>query len=264
MTFQSAIRWGDNDRYFGPFTYARATKAGSDYRPLAVVLCSGDGDDYPGCNLRLSGFGHTLIIALPAIIKPWSRFVTMAQSIHGGYHDQFAREYGFSLSDGFLQVFLGPQTHDSWTTKNWCAHLPWTQWRHVRRSVYDQDGAHFYTVPEKTRWSDYADKIDACPVRTFTFTDYDDELLTAKTRIEEREWRFGEGWFKWLSIFRRPRIRRSLDIQFSGETGERKGGWKGGVTGHSIEMLPGELHESAFRRYCAQHNMTLIAEALSS
>ena len=256
-----AIRWSDNDRYFGPFTYARATKAGADYRPLAIVLGSGDGDDYPGCSLRLSGSAHTLIIALPAIIKPWVHFVPTK---NGGYEDTHAREYGFSLSDGFLQVFLGPQTHDSLTTKNWCTHLPWTQWRHVRHSYYGMEGELFYTVPRKARWSEYADKADACPTRTFTFTDYDSERLTAKTCIEEREWRFGEGWFKWLSIFRRPRIRRSLDIQFSGETGERKGGWKGGVTGHSIEMLPGELHASAFRRYCAQHNMTLIAEALSS
>lgn len=36
----------------------------------------------------------------------------------------------------------------------------------------------------------------------------------------------------------------------------RKGSWKGGTIGHSIEMPPGELHADAFRRYCAEHNMT--------
>ena len=46
------------------------------------------------------------------------------------------------------------------------------------------------------------------------------------------------------------KIRRSLDLEFSGETGPEKGSWKGGTVGTGIEMLPGELHEAAFRRYC--------------
>jgi hypothetical protein len=86
-------------------------------------------------------------------------------------------------------------------------------------------------------------------------------VLSAKTRIEEREWRYGRGWFKWLSWFRQPKVWRALDIDFSGETGEEKGSWKGGTMGTSIGMLPGELHESAFRRYCAEHNMTFIGSA---
>lgn len=56
-------------------------------------------------------------------------------------------------------------------------------------------------------------------------------------------------------------LRRSLDIRFSGETGHRKGSWKGGTVGHSINMLPGELHEAAFHRYCTEHEMTFIGEA---
>jgi len=90
------------------------------------------------------------------------------------------------------------------------------------------------------------------------FRDFDGEELTATTHISEHEWHFGEGQFKWLSLFRRPKISRSLDISFSGETGRRKGSWKGGTTGHSIEMLPGELHYAAFQRYCAEHQMTFI------
>lgn len=75
------------------------------------------------------------------------------------------------------------------------------------------------------------------------------------------EWRFGVGWFAWLSLFRKPKISRDLEIAFSGETGKRKGSWKGGTIGHSTEMRSGELHESAFRRYCAENNMTFIGHA---
>ena len=132
-------------------------------------------------------------------------------------------------------------------------------------SLYDLKGRHFWTDPSAAgrllgmdRFDQYRAAKDECPSVTFSFADFDGENLTATTQIEDREWRFGEGWFKWLSWFRQPKIRRSLDINFSSGTGPRKGSWKGGTTGHGIDLLPGELHESAFRRYCAAHDMTFL------
>jgi hypothetical protein len=78
--------------------------------------------------------------------------------------------------------------------------------------------------------------------------------------IQEREWLRGVKAFRWLSRFFYPKIRRSLNLEFHKEVGPRKGSWKGGTIGHSIEMLPGELHEAAFRRYCEKNNMTFIRE----
>jgi hypothetical protein len=269
------IRWiGEDDHYFGPLTYCR-----DKYRNFALVLGSGDGDEHPGCRLRISGFGHTLIIALPAVIQPWRQKIavpewnlngTAARLGRDWYFDSHEREYGFSYSTdsagvgggGFLQVFLGRQTHDSSNTQSWSCFTPWNNWRHVRHSYYDLCGKLFWDEPQHKSWAplgtaewrerydEEQGKRDACPTKTFSFTDFDGEQLTAKTRIEEREWRLGTGWFKWLERFRKPIAHRSLDIQFSGEVGRRKGSWKGGTVGHSIEMLPGEFHESAFRRYC--------------
>jgi hypothetical protein len=48
--------------------------------------------------------------------------------------------------------------------------------------------------------------------------------------------------------------RRSLSISFKAEVGPEKGSWKGGMMGHSIEMLAGESQEQAFRRYCEQEH----------
>jgi hypothetical protein len=278
----SHLRWGDNDRRFGPFLYSRD---GRGYRPLALMLSSGDDEDRV-CQLRLSAFGHTFIAALPPIVRPWRRKVypnerhpgswdaaTIERLGRDWYWDTHRREYGVSYNDGFLQVHFGRQTHDSSTTQDWCTHLPWTQWRHVRRSFYGLEGEHYATEPDvgrrwprddgewSKRWERTKAMEDGCPSVTFAFADYDGDALTARTRIEEREWRFGQGWFKWLSVFRKPRISRDLDIRFSGETGKRKGSWKGGTTGHSIEMLPGELHEAAFRRYCEKHDMAFVGEA---
>lgn len=128
----------------------------------------------------------------------------------------------------------------------------------MRHSFYGLDGQHFWTSSEGTNWAALGDDRwraerdveDACPSRTFRFIDFDGEEIECKTRIEEREWHKGTGWFKWLRFITKPKIHRSLDLDFSKEVGRRKGSWKGGTTGHSIEMLPGELHEAAFRRYC--------------
>jgi len=270
----SPIRWGDNDRYFGPFTFAANSK---HHRTLALELSSGDGEDYPRCNLRLSLIWFTLILALPPIIRPhvqkiqasWDAETTAR--LGRDYYVRFTeRTYGFSYYDRHLCVYYGRQGHDSRFEQRWGTFLPWTQWRFVRHSLYGLNGEHFLTEPTRppgqklgdfsdfSHYEEWRQAIDACPSATFAFLDYDGEALTARCMLEEREWHFGEGWFKWLSFFRRPMIRRSLDIQFSGETGRRKGSWKGGALGHGIDVLPGEGHEAAFRRYCAEHEMTFV------
>ena len=111
MNFAQRIRWSDNDRYWGPFTYAR--ERGTE-RGITIMLGSGDGDDYPGCRLRLGGFGHTLIIALPQILKPWREWVEIrteptrgkmiAEGRNPGYWDMHAREFGFSFFEGAIHV----------------------------------------------------------------------------------------------------------------------------------------------------------------
>jgi hypothetical protein len=262
-----AARWSDNDRYFGPFTWA----SDGSWKHYAVVLCSaGDGDSHGDqCTLRFTFRHTTLIVALPHIIKPWREKVypnwdvaTVERLGRDWYWNIDQREYGVSLSDGHLTVYYGRRggsCMDSRIQQQWGCFLPWTRWRHVRHSLYGLAGEHFWTDPQTGKstelgalgpWEAYRAAKDACPTVAFNYADFDGEELVATTQIEEREWRFGTGWFKWLSWFRRPRVRRSLNIEFSKETGPEKGSWKGGVCGTGIEMLQGELHEAAFRRYC--------------
>lgn len=268
-SFRLRRRWSDNDVYFGPLTFSRNTH----YRPTAMLLCSGD-DEYPGASFRLSVAPFTVIIALPSWLVPaektrvypqWDE-ATIKRLGRNWYWDVKRREYGFTLNEGHLGVSFGRQTNDSSTEQRWGCFLPWTQWRHVRHSLYGLDGSHFAEIPQGWRisdgsWEQRQRIVDGCPTVRFSFKDFDGEALTATTRIEEREWRFGTGWFKWLSAFRKPKISRSLDITFSGETGKRKGSWKGGTIGHSIEMRPGELHASAFARYCREHDMQFLGAA---
>ncbi len=247
-------RWGDNDRHFGPFTFAFRER----WRPLAAVLCSGssDPDDGGACHLRLQAFGATLICELPAIVKPWRHWVDTSRydwSTTGGYWDEHSRQYGFSLSEGHLHVKLGQQTGDSSTTKDWGCFLPWTQWRQIAHRIYDAYGRLAGEVA-MSPWDERSALIEAVPKLDFQIADHDGEVIRASAYIEEREWRLGTGWFKWLGYLWPRKCLRSLDIQFSKEVGRDKGSWKGGMLGHGIEMLPGETAERAFRRYCEQEH----------
>lgn len=239
-----AARWGDNDRYFGPFTWSY-----SNSFPHWAIALKSRGEENKLCTLRISLKKATLIVVLPHIVRPYRE----KKSYSGRDYWQIdPRQYGVSLSDGHLTVYYGRVTHDSSTDQNKGWFLPWTQWRHVRRSLYGLQGELFETVPERAPYDAWSTLEQACPTARFSFEDHDGKVIVATTRIEEREWRFGAGWFKWLSWFRRPKIVRSLNLEFSDEVGPEKGSWKGGMVGTSIDMLPGELHEAAFRRFCEQ------------
>jgi len=269
------VHWSDHDKRWGPFTYARERGAG---RSFGIILTSGrgDGDVWGnGCYLRMHLLGHTLIVGLPQIIQPareWREVTTeptrsqmIASGRAPGYWEVWARDFGFCFVDGALHYDYGRQTHSSETDKSGIWFLPWRLFRMVRHSFYDLEGKLFAHLPRMPSYRDCPHRWDverlikgACPTATFEFDDFDGERIKAVTKIEEREWRRGEGKFKWLSLFSRPKVSRSLDIDFSKETGRRKGSWKGGTVGHGIKMLPGELHEAAFRRYCGEHDMTFV------
>lgn len=161
-----AIRWGDNDRYLGPVTFNWHDR----YRPLALILKSwGSGDDDEGpASLRISLVWFSVILRLPPILYPRRTKIypaswdanTIARLGRNWYWNVEVREYGFSYSDGFLLIHYGISPCDSSRDQTWGKHLPWTQWRHVRRSLYDSRGHHFYTQPRNPgRWD--SDKSEA-------------------------------------------------------------------------------------------------------
>lgn len=264
---KSMNRMTDNDKSWGPFTVARWRKV------FAFSLESGDDED-PEAFARVIAFGWALRCQLPRwLVRPYKekkiakyRDAETIARLGNTYEEIHSREFGFSLSDmgngyDFFQIHYGRQTHDSSTDKTWSKRLPWKQWDCVRWSVYNPDGSHFATEPRRKKGEKGSDAFfafcrrkDECPTVSFLFADYDGQEITATCRTEEREWHRGEGWFKWLKWFYRPKIRRSLDLHFSAEVGPEKGSWKGGTLGHGIEMLAGETPEDAFKRYCGMEH----------
>lgn len=254
-------RWSDNDRYFGPFTFSWAGSKG--YRPLAVILKSwggGDDDDGPA-SLRFSLVWITLIIWFPPILHPQRSKVypknwdaaTVARLGRNWYWDVKVREYGFSYSDGFVQIHYGISPGDSSLDQTWCKHLPWTQWRQIAHRLYNADGSLAGDVAD-IPWDDRSAVIDNVKRKHFAIIDYDGDHIDVETYVQERERRLGTGWFRWLGYIVPKNLSRSLDISFKSEVGPEKGSWKGGTLGHGIDMLPGETQEQAMHRYCDQEH----------
>lgn len=241
---------------------------------FSVVLCSGD-DNYPGCSLRFTGFGRWLSIRLPRIIKPYCWKVkasswdeaTIARMGRDWYWGVDAREFGIGVHCGnHFNIYYGRCSDDSRHDKRWSCFLPWTHWEHVRKSGYGEQGEWLFDEP-KGKFLDTYDECKALEAAQyaarFQFSDYDGEVIVATCRIEEREWHKGSRWFRWLRYFTKPQINRSLKLDFSAEVGRGKGSWKGGTVGHSIEMLPGELHEAAFIRYCTEQKLKFLGPVVA-
>lgn len=262
-------RWSDNDRYFGPFTLAKD----KSYRPWGVMLQSADDDgSLPSIRLHLGAV--TLISRLPGwLIRPrrvkvkaqyWSEH-DIARMGRDWYWQVDEREFGFTFLGDGLHYRYGAQTNEWPGCKSGVIFYPWHEWRTVRETLFDAEGKVFADLPLLARgadnWEERHRLQDSCPTVRFSFLDYDGEQIDAITRIEEREQNWGVDRWKWLSVFRRSRVWRTLDIQFTSEVGKRKGSWKGGTVGHSIEMLPGEDHDAAFRRYCEEQGLAFVARA---
>lgn len=257
-------RWSDNQTQRWRFVFCKG-----DWKKYSFVLDTGDEeeDGKSIATIRLALSSYTIIFILPSWLSPpaYKEKVTPivpwdAETIErlgrDYYYQTHSRKWGFSCSEGFLQIFYGTQNDGGWdvSSRSKSYNLPWKQWRHIRRSWHYLDG--------QLHHSEYGTGFIGEPSdlhkMVFAFNDYDGECITATTHIEEREWRRGEGYFKWLSFFYKPIIRRTLEISFSKEVGRRKGSWKGGTIGHSIDMLENELPYDAFLRYAEEHEFTNV------
>lgn len=236
-----------------------------------LTLMFNTGDEERGNTLSLSLLGFAATVYLPRIVPPHKRKVqarywdaaTIARMGRDWYIEETRREFGLYIFEGNHFVVKYGRQPDCWPgDRSWSCFLPWTSWRFIRTSYYGLAGEHLRTFSGVSR-GEFEFK-ETLPKARFQIRDYDGELITASTHIEEREWRFGDKWCSWLSWFRRPMIKRSLSINFDKEVGPEKGSWKGGTMGTSIEMLPGELHEQAFRRFCdKEHHSKYRAYAVS-
>jgi len=265
-------RWSDDNTWWGPFTYS------SDcYAKYAIILESGD-EEGGGCSLRFSFRQRSLIIELPNwVLRPYREQVkatywnaeTVERMGRDWYWDVHSRRVGFSYStdDHFLTVHWGHEDdmNNIHNSKSWF--MPWREYHMYRHVLQNLDGSVAHDVTSRGPGFDSLacaeDRGEMAPQITFAFADFDGEIIQATCHRECRRWHRGTGKFRWLRYFMKGQVRNSLEIQFSRETGKRKGSWKGGTIGHGIEMMDGEAVTDAFKRYCQENKMTYLGVANS-
>ena len=131
--------------------------------------------------------------------------------------------------------------HFNWGSRTKVLNLPWS-FEHYRHEVLSPNG----WVPFVGSWAD--DKPDGRITEThdYNYTLKSGEVQKRKATIyvERREWRWRcIPWSPWPAI-----KRKTIDIMFDGEVGEKTGSWKGGTVGCGWDMLPNETPLEALRR----------------
>lgn len=237
--FFRTFRWSDDQKVWWRFLYApSAHGTGFEIRNRGGEYYDENTDVrhfHYATYLHLHAFNRTLLIALPWIKVPTGHTFEVTWTVY----DAISAKYGDR------EIY--------WT-------VPWSNMRFHAQYFYDLDRKLIKTIPGGTSFSvrwDFQESA-ALPKRSYDLKDYDGEDVVATCYIEGRHWKRGIRWCKWMSWFCKDLHSTSLDIRFSKETGERKGSWKGGTIGHSIEMLPNETPDQAMARYCTENKMTYV------
>lgn len=125
--------------------------------------------------------------------------------------------------------------------------LPWAlTW--IRTSALRKDGTWEHEIKGSSK-DFYEDKwkdillIEKYPY-IYKLKGGETQERNATIKVQEREWR--PIWFKWTKLF--SYVRRSIDIEFDDEVGERTGSWKGGVIGCGYDMKKDETPYECLKR----------------
>lgn len=165
-----------------------------------------------------------------------------------------------------LSWFGRADIHLNWGRRSKILHMPWA-WEFHRRSLLAEDGRSWiHELASHSRGSTLG-RNTSIPIgyppaseRHFFLSDlphwqsempyryalrnFEIQERKATISVTEMEWRW--RWFTWLAF---PRmVRRSIDVKFSDEVGERAGSWKGGCVGCGYDMLPDETPQECLRR----------------
>lgn len=230
-------------------------------------------DDYR--NVLSIGFGHRYRKwLLPfSVIKPVLDYHYYKRDTSGkviepkqiSWSKYEEREYGISIvkEEGYFHLtwdycsnlmnnITGHKSKSIWL---W---FFWKQCNRTKQELLNLDGSLYKDITD-IKGTDTSDRYDiikayekAQPYYLFDILDYDKEKIQVVARLERNTYSYGNGKFtRWLmKFFKKPIVRTYLELEFLKEVGSRKGSWKGGTTGHAVEVLINENPIEAFKRYC--------------
>lgn len=142
---------------------------------------------------------------------PWSKVVPDEGQCSGP-------RYGFQFYEDLMWIRWGKDTGRFKTDPHKAIYMPWA-WKHRKHEILSAEETHPYT---------------------YTLRSGEVQHRTATIKHERRL------WTRWWLPFRR--VSNVIDVEFSDEVGERSGSWKGGCTGCSCIMKPGETPLQTLRR----------------
>jgi hypothetical protein len=173
-----------------------------------------------------------LLLFTIAFSFPWSKTVPDDGQCSGP-------TYGFSYREKQLWIYRGKSTSykGAWTV----IHMPW-DWKHFQSRWLNPDGS-VHHVASRGEYEAPAETRQEFPYR-YVMANGTVQDRIASIHGEDMEWR----WYYFMRL-PWPRMRkRSINIRFNDETGERTGSWNGGTIGCSWEWLRGETMEQSLRR----------------
>lgn len=195
---------------------------------LALKLCLFDGGRF-SLNLHLAWL--KLFISLPFLSR-WAHEPA-----------EIMESWGFSTVDGAV--------HLSWGNSYKILHMPWSDWAHVSHTVMRPDGsfvAYVGSWEEKQPHRPEGKEPDGRHTEThpyhYMLQSGEVQHVDATISVERREWRL--RCLRWTSLF--AKVRHSINVEFSGEVGERAGSWKGGTIGCGYDLRPNETPRECLRR----------------
>lgn len=125
--------------------------------------------------------------------------------------------YGFNFFDDLLFVRWG-KAHGRKDDPSKAFYMPWA-WKHREHKILSEPETHPYT---------------------YVLRSGEIQIRMATIKMEYRRW---TRW--WLPC---KLERKTIDVTFDGEVGERSGSWKGGTIGCGYDMREGETALGTLRR----------------
>lgn len=126
-------------------------------------------------------------------------------------------------------------------------YMPWAlNWYRTSMMLKDGTWEHEKGRDRKNFWRDeWKEKLytEQHPY-TYTLQNGTVQHRTATVTVCEREWR--QRWLPFTGLF--AFIRKTIEVEFDDEVGERTGSWKGGTVGCGYDMKPGETPLDTLRR----------------
>lgn len=202
---------------------------------ISFEIC-GYFDNRPRINLDIIFFSLTLILPI------WNKWTDECD----------APKWGISIHGNTFWIYKGGKGNMNGGNKWWTWNIPFITKTWVRTSILLRNGKweherkgdkkNFYEEEWKKRQMKW----------TYNYRDmYDGEIIPTTIYVDEREWR--PKWLTWTNLF--AKTRRSIDVHFSKECGERKGSWKGGTLQCGYTLLPGEKPLDCIKRMERERKM---------